>query len=151
MWKTYLVVKFLKYFPGDLMGLLDGIFGKKEMSKKTDDNINDLKLEMGMAFISCINEIIQTVAAGSHGTQHFDLQKDVNIQTRGFQLSTDDLIVIKEAATIAIAAAATTVANNHGIRQDQLVSTLWSGSNIIVVTLSRDLQNKFVWELDLDE
>lgn len=110
-----------------------------------------MKIEMGMAFISCINETLQTVANGSRGTNHANLQKDVNIQTRGFQLSTDDLSVMKEAATIAIAAAATTVANNHAIQQDQLVSTLWPGSNTIVATLSRNSQSQFVWELDLDE
>jgi hypothetical protein len=110
-----------------------------------------LKLELGAAFVWHIQETMQSVAAGSHGLPRADLPKAVAIQTRGFQLQSTALRVMKQAAEIVLDGTLSGAANSHGVSKDQLMDTLWPETNTIVCTVSRVPPNGYVWELDLNE
>lgn len=108
------------------------------------------EIALGAAFISCINETIQSVQSGSHNIHKASLDKDVIIKTHGCQLRANDLDIMNTAVKIALNEALDVVSNNNAEKKDQILSELWPGSNNIMVTLSLTPEKKFVLSLDLD-
>jgi len=113
--------------------------------------ISEIKIALGAAFISCINETIQTVQSGSYNIRKASLNKDVTIKTRGCQLQSVDLDILTTAAKIALNTSLDGVSSKYAVKKDLLLSTFWPGTNNIVTTFSMTPERKFVWDLDIDE
>ncbi|MBN1267063.1 MAG: hypothetical protein JXA25_16345 [Anaerolineales bacterium] len=114
------------------------------MSKK------ETEIALGAAFISCINETIQSVQSGSHKIHQASLNKNITVRTKGFQLQPNQLDQLNTAAKIALNTALDVVSNHNAAKKDRIVSELWPGINNIEISFSMTPEKKFVWSLDLD-
>ena len=108
------------------------------------------EIALGSAFISCINETIQSVQNNSQTSHTVSLNKNVTVKTKGCQLKANDLDIMNTAAKIALNTALDTISKNDNAKKNQIVKELWPTTNNIEVSFSLTPDNKFVWSLDLD-
>jgi len=135
------------------MGLFSKLFGSKN-EKFSNQKTNKRKrkkyeIALGAAFVSCINDTIQSLQSG-HQTHKANLNKKVIVRTKGCQLKPNDLATMNTAAKIALDRALDVVSKNNASEKIQIVSELWSTTNNIEVSFSLTPDQKFVWSLDLD-
>lgn len=116
---------------------------KKNKKKKWE-------IALGAAFISCINETIQSVKNNSHTSCTESLNKNVTVKTKGCQLRANDLDIMNTAAKIALNKAIDTISKNDITLKNRIINELWPTTNNIEVSFSLTPENKFMWSLDLD-
>lgn len=107
------------------------------------------EIALGAAFISCINETLQSVKNGSHKIHNAGLNKNVTIETYDCQLRANDLAIMNTAAKITLNRALDVVSKNNAEKKEQILSELWPGTNNIVVTFTLTHEQKYVWGLDI--
>gem|GEM_PF-3797091 len=132
-----------------------GEFSKFKNEVDVDDDKNKIddkkkkEIALAAAFISYINESIQSVQNGSYDINKVNFNRDVTIKTYGCQLRDNDLDLMKIAVKIALNKALDIISNSNAAEKKQILSELWSGTNNVVVSFSLTPEKKYEWGFEV--